>query len=175
MQRNLLIERFGLTWHWKESDATVYRLIREPGGVKLRESAADAPPAAVTYGLPPAGTTIGSDGWAVLPPGASALVGPGHHNTWRSSNVTTEDIASVLRWEFRTDVRDESGLPPPIMMRISAVTSSAEVEVSPATPPFRGPDAKTEFRNRLGLRIESTKGKIKTFAVDHIERVPTEN
>jgi uncharacterized protein (TIGR03435 family) len=48
MQRNLQIERFDLTWHWKESDAIVYRLVRAPRGVKLREAAPDADPAVVT-------------------------------------------------------------------------------------------------------------------------------
>jgi uncharacterized protein (TIGR03435 family) len=41
--------------------------------------------------------------------------------------------------------------------------------------PFEGPDAKTEFRNKLGLRLEPVKGTIKTFIVDHMDRVPTEN
>ena len=173
MQRNLLIERFGLTWHWKESDATVYRLIRDPGGARLRESAPDAPPAAVIYGRPPAGTTTGSDRWPVLPQGVPALIGGGKYKRWRSSNVTTEDIVSVLRWEFRTDVRDETGLTGHYDVDLKWETPPTEV--SPATPPFRGPDAKTEFGNRLGLRIESTKGKIKTFVVDHVEKVPSEN
>ena len=48
MQRNLLLERFGLTWHWKESDATVYSLVLDPGGIKLHESAPDAAPVVVT-------------------------------------------------------------------------------------------------------------------------------
>ena len=38
----VLQERFGLKWHWKESDATVYRLVPDAGGVKLHESAPDA-------------------------------------------------------------------------------------------------------------------------------------
>jgi uncharacterized protein (TIGR03435 family) len=90
-----------------------------------------------------------------------------------SSNVTTEDIVSVLRQELQTEVKDETGLTGHYDVDLKWETPP--IEVSPATPPFQGPDAKTEFRNRLGLRIESTKGKIKTFAVDHLESVPTEN
>ena len=52
MQRNLVIERFGLIWRWRESDATVYRLVPDPGGVKLRESGPDAAPAVVAWGFP---------------------------------------------------------------------------------------------------------------------------
>jgi uncharacterized protein (TIGR03435 family) len=173
MQRNLLLERFGLTWHWKESDATVYRLVLDPGGVKLRESASDAAPAVVTYGGRPPGITLGKDRYPVLPEGVPALIGLGNHNRWRSSNVTTADIAFVLRWEFRTDVRDETGLTGHYDVDLRWETPP--MEYAPLAPPYEGPDAKTEFRNRLGLRVEPVKGKIKTFAVDHIDRVPTEN
>ena len=131
MQRNLLLERFGLVWHWKESDTTVYRLVRDPGGVKLHESAPDAAPAVVTYGARPPGMTLGKDRYPVWPEGVSGLVGMGNHSRWRSSNVTTADIAFVLRWEFRTDVADETGL-----------------EYFPSAPPYDGPDAKTEGRER---------------------------
>jgi len=172
MQRNLLVERFGFTWHWKESDATVYRMVRDAGGVKLRESGPDAAAAVVDYGRP-SGTTLGKDRYPVLPEGVPGLVGLGNHNRWRSSNVTTADIAWVLRWEFRTEVRDETELTGHYDVDLRWETQPTET--SPASPPFEGPDAKTEFRNQLGLRIEPAKGKIRTFVVDHVDRVPTEN
>jgi uncharacterized protein (TIGR03435 family) len=172
MQRNLLIERFGFAWHWKESDATVYRLVRDPGGAKLRESAPDAAPAVVTYGQPP-GTTLGKDRYPVLREGVPGLVSMNNHNRWRSSNVTTGDIAFVLRWEFRTDVKDETGLTGHYDVDLRWETPP--LEIFPNMPPYDGPDVKTEFRNRLGLQVESTKGKVRTFVVDHIDRVPTEN
>ena len=173
MQRNLLIERFGLTWHWKEPDATVYRLVCDPGEAKLRESAPDADPAVVTYGNRPPGITLGKDRYPVLPEGVSALIAANNHHRWRSSNVTTGDIAWVLRWEFRTDVRDETGLTENYDAGLR--WEAQAIEYFPSAPPYDGPDAKTEFRNRLGLRVEPAKGKIRTFVVDHIERVPTEN
>ncbi len=173
MQRNLLIERFGFKWHWRESDATVYRIVRDPGGVKLIESAPDAPAAVVTWGKPP-GTTIGKDRFPVLPEGMSGLVGVGGRWTvWRSSNVTIADIAWVLRWNFRTDVTDETGLTGHYDVDLRYETPP--METAPRAPPFEGPDAKTEFRKRLGLLIEPVKGKIRTFVVDHMDRVPTEN
>jgi uncharacterized protein (TIGR03435 family) len=49
------------------------------------------------------------------------------------------------------------------------------IEIFPDMLPYDGPDVKTEFRNRLGLQVESMKGKIRTFVVDHIDRVPTEH
>jgi len=173
MQRNLLLERFGLIWHWKESDATVYRLVRDPGGVKLRESAPDAAPAVVTYGDRPPGITLGKDRYPVLPEGVPALIAFGNHNRWKSSNVTTADIAFVLRWEFRTDVIDETGLTG--HYEVDLRWETPPMEYFPSLPPYEGPDAKTEFRKQLGLRLEPIKGKIRTFVVDHIDRVPTEN
>jgi uncharacterized protein (TIGR03435 family) len=173
MQRNLLMERFGLVWHWKESDATVYRLVLDPGGVKLNESAPDAAPAVATYGGRPPGMTLGKDRYPVWPEGVPGLVGMGNHNRWRSSNVTTADIAYVLRYEFRTGVIDETGLTGHYDVDLRWETPP--MEYFPSAPPYNGPDAKTEFRNRLGLRLEPVKGKIRTFAVDHIDRVPTEN
>jgi uncharacterized protein (TIGR03435 family) len=173
MQRNLLLERFGLVWHWKESDTTVYHLVRDAGGVKLHESAPDAAPAVVTYGGKPPGMTLGKDRYPVWPEGAAGLVGLGNHNRWRSSNVTMADIAYVLRWEFRTDVIDETGLTGHYDVDLRWETP--QMEYAPAAPPYDGPDAKTEFRNKLGLRLEPIKGKTKTFVVDHIDKVPTEN
>jgi len=173
MQRNLLIERFGFTWHWKDSEGIVYRIVRDPDGVKLLESAPDALAAVVTYGKPP-GTMIGKDRFPILPEGVPGLVGMGgRYTVWRSSNVTIADMAWVLRWDFRTDVQDETGLTGHYDVDLRWETPP--VETSPASPPYEGPDAKTVFRKRLGLRIEPAKGTIRTFVVDHIDRVPTEN
>jgi uncharacterized protein (TIGR03435 family) len=172
MQRNMLAERFSLKWHWKDSDATVYGLVRDPRGVKLRESAPDSAPAVADYGIVP-GTTLGKDRYPVLPEGVPGLVGMGNHNRWRSSNVTTADIAHVLRWEFRTDVRDETGLTGHYDVDLRWETPP--MEYFPSAPPYEGPDAKTEFQNKLGLRLEPIKGKMRTFVVDHIDRVPTDN
>jgi uncharacterized protein (TIGR03435 family) len=172
MLRNLLEERFHLTWHWRESDASVYRLVRDPDGVRLHESAPDAEPAVVDYGFPP-GTVMGKDRYPILAEGVSGLIGWGNHNRWRMSNVTTADIAWVLRWEFRTDVIDETGLTGHYDVDLRWETPP--MEYFPSAPPYDGPDAKTEFRNKLGLRLEPAKGKIRTLVVDHIDRVPTEN
>ena len=84
-----------------------------------------------------------------------------------------EDIAAVLQREFQTDIVDQTGLTGHYDVDLRWETPPSET--TPATRPFEGPDAKTEFRNRLGLRLESMKGKIRIFVVDHIDRVPTEN
>lgn len=173
MKRHLLEERFGLKWHWKESDATVYRLVRDPGGVKLRASAPDAGPAVATYGVLPPGTKLGQDRYPVWPEGAPGLVAMNNHNRWRSSNVTTADIAFVLRRELRTGVIDETGLTG--RYDVDLRWETPPIEYFASAPPYEGPEAKTEFRDKLGLRLEPVKGKIKTFVVDHIDRVPTEN
>ena len=173
MKRNMLEERFGLKWHWKESEATVYRLVRDSGGVKLHESAPDAAQAVTEYGKLPPGTKLGQDRYPVWPEGVPGLVQMMNHNRWRSSNVTTADIAYVLRYELKTDVIDETGLTGHYDVDLRWETPPIEYFAS--APPYEGPEAKTEFRNKLGLRLEPTKGKIKTFVVDHIDRVPTEN
>ena len=172
MLRNMLIERFSLVWHWKESEATKYRLVRDPAGVKLHESAPDAGPAVVNYGVP-GGTTLGKDRFPILPEGVSALVGMANHHRWRSSNVTTADIAFVLRLELKTEVVDQTGLTG--HYDVDLRWESPSVDMGPGVVPFEGPDAKTEFRNKLGLRLEPMKGMVRTFVVDHMDRVPTGN
>jgi uncharacterized protein (TIGR03435 family) len=172
MLRNMLIERFGLVWHWKESEATVYKMVRDPAGAKLRESAPDASAAVVNYESGrPAGTTIGKDRYPILPEGVSALVGMNNHHRWRSSNVTTADIAWVLRWEFMTDVIDETGLTG--HYEVDLHWESPNADMGAGAIPFEGPDAKTEFRKQLGLRLEPIKGTVKTFVVDHMDKTPT--
>jgi uncharacterized protein (TIGR03435 family) len=123
-------------------------------------------------GRPP-GTTLGRDRYPVVPEGLSPLVGMGNHNRWRSSNVTTGDIAKVLRYESRAHMRDETGLKGHYDVDLRWETPP--MESFPSAPPYEGRDAKTEFRNKPGLRIEPEKGKIRTFAVDHVDKVPTEN
>jgi uncharacterized protein (TIGR03435 family) len=78
----------------------------------------------------------------------------------------------VLRWEFRTDVIDETRLTGHYHVDL---WGTPPMEYAPAAPPYDGAEAKTEFRNKLGLRIEPVKGKIRTFVADHIDGAPTEN
>ena len=62
-----------------------------------------------------------------------------------------------------------------IGMTVDLRWETPPMESFPSAPAYEGPDAKTEFRNKLGLRLEPIKGKIRTFAVDHIDSIPTEN
>jgi uncharacterized protein (TIGR03435 family) len=149
MQRNLLIERFGLTCTGRNQTRLSTAWFVTRGGVKLRESAPDADPAVVTYGDRPPGITLGKDRYPVLPEGVSTLIAMNNHPRWRSSNVTTGDIAFVPRWEFRTDVTDETGLTG--HYDVDLRWEAQPMEYFPSAPPYDGPDAKTEFRNRLGL------------------------
>ncbi len=87
--------------------------------------------------------------------------------------MTIADIAYVLRYEFRTDVIDETGLTGHYDVDLRWETPPIEYFAS--APPYEGPEAKTEFRDKLGLRLEPVKGKVKTFVVDYIHRIPTEN
>jgi uncharacterized protein (TIGR03435 family) len=86
MLRNLLIDRFKLTYHLEKKDFNGYAATAAKGGVKLKPSEAvkesEARPLAATFPL-------GPDAFAVLPAGQPAIV------------ATIVDASRKTRWSFQ--------------------------------------------------------------------------
>ena len=74
---------------------TVYELVVGRNGLKMRESAPDAPPAEVECGIVRP-FPLGPDKYPVFPEGKSGLMGVNSRVRWRSVNVIMTDIVKVL-------------------------------------------------------------------------------
>lgn len=172
MQQNLLEERFKLAFHRQPKEMTVYELVVGKNGIKMRESAPDAPPAEVEWSIVPH-FSLGQYRYPVFPDGARGLMGVNGRKLWRSSNVTMADIVRVLRQDMRTDVVDLTGLNG--KFDIDMYWQEQPIESFPAAPPFQGPAIEKAIQDRLGLRLESKKGMVGVVVIDHIERTPVEN
>ena len=172
MQQYLLAERFKLAFHWQSTEMTVYDLVPGKSGLKMHESAPDAPSAEVEWTRVP-GSFIGSDRYPVFPAGKQGLMGVNNRLRWRSSNVTMADIVKVLRRALGSDVVDRTGLKG--KYDIDMYWQQHPIEVLPAAPPFEGPDIQKAIQDSLGLKLEAKKGSVPVCVVDHIQKAPVEN
>ena len=172
MQQNLLEERFKLAFHREPREATVYTLFVGRSGLRMHASAEGSPAAETEWSRVP-GATIGPDRYPVFPEGKQGLMGVNNHIRWRSSNVTTADIVKVLRRAKKTDVVDGTGLNE--KYDVDIFWENESFDIAPHPHPFDGPEIEKALQDRLGLRLESKKGTVSVFVIDHIEKKPVEN
>jgi uncharacterized protein (TIGR03435 family) len=88
----------------------------------------------------------------------------------RSTAITTSTLASLLSQQLNITVTDQTGLTG--KYDINLKWQSDRIPVLPGAPAL--PSLVTAVQEQLGLRLESTKGPVKTLVVDHAER-PSEN
>ena len=155
MLQKLLIDRLNLRFHREKKEGTVFALTVQTSGSKLTPNMSD-----------PNG-----------PAPAEMTQRPGHwHLT--VTNVYMETFASGLQGIVDRPVIDRTGLSGRFDITLDWAPDefqSPGVGVSPT--PDNGaafPDLYTALRDQLGLKLESTKGPVEIFIIDHIER-PSEN
>ena len=150
MLRNMLADRFKLSFHRQQKVFSIYELQVDKGGSKLRPStaAADAPPALISTVYP-------------------------RHILMPARNATMGDFVSVLqRAVLDRPVVDKTGLPGrydfDLQWAPDETQFGGEVPVAPAnaqSPPFF-----TAIREQLGLRLVATRGPVEALVIDHVER-----
>ena len=153
MLRNLLADRFKLTFHREQKELSIYVLSVAKNGPKLKESrlSAEAPP----EGPPPLVFVVSPE--VVRLPGRYA---------------TTGDLASVLQ---------RSALGRPVVDRTELVGRyDFDLEFAPDETLWGGmlprpantdkPGLFEAIREQLGLRLEATKGPVETLVIDGVER-----
>src|SRR5271167_2779771 len=103
---------------------------------------------------------------------------PGHwHLT--VTNVNIETFASGLQGIVDRPVIDQTGLSGRFDITLDWTPDEFRAPGTGGTAPATDtgatlPDLYTALRDQLGLKLESTKGLIEIFVIDHIER-PSEN
>jgi uncharacterized protein (TIGR03435 family) len=159
MLRNLLADRFKLTFHREQKELSLYALAVAKGGPKLKESSAppDALPELVSVVYP-------EDG------GGVRIVLP-------ARNATMAQFASLMnRAILDRPVVDQTGLSGKFDFDLEWTPDETQFggNVPPGTPEHPKPDLFAAMQQQLGLRLEATKGPIEALVIDRVER-PSEN
>ena len=165
MLKTLLTERFKLTAHFEKREFPIYELKVAPGGHKLTPAARSCEPQSVDEALkPPCGFQGGgpAGGFRIRDGEITGLV--------RGLGSLLDRVVvdrTGIKGRFDIDVPPWSPGLPPIPR---PVAPGQEPEAQP------DPDGPSIFSvlQRLGLRLEATRGPLEILIVDHVE-LPTTN
>ena len=151
MLQNLLLERFQMTVHREQRDATIYILTVGKNGHKMKESAADPepPPATEATGtapmIPP--RPMGpppkdKDGYPILSrSGWASSSSPDGLVKLIASRQTMSDLIRLLSNQLGRDVVDQTGLTGKYDFRLEFGGSGRMLPGMPPMPPFVQPGA----------------------------------
>lgn len=181
MMRSLLADRFKLAMHNATREAPVAALIAVKGGKlgpRLRPHPADLPcpldaalPSRTNPGVIDGFPTL-CGGLLMLPPSAPGRMRAG------ARNVTMPFIANALSGVavLGRPLVDRTGLAGNFDFSLEwtpEIQASANPGIE-AQPDTTGPTFEQALKEQLGLKLESQKGSVPVFVLDHVER-PTEN
>jgi uncharacterized protein (TIGR03435 family) len=193
MLQNLLKDRFGLTYHYKEKSMRGYHLVIGRNGSQLKESTDDQrPPAAEDRR---AGQHRFGQGEAHTHNGLVILGGSARY---RAGRQTTADLARLLSNQLNLPVDDQTGLQGKYDISLAWAGDLAHsgnhaegafggghgdhgggANGAGSTTSGTGDSGPTLFealQSQLGLRlIPSEQTVARVFAIDHVEQRPTAN
>jgi uncharacterized protein (TIGR03435 family) len=189
MLRNLLTERFQLTFHRETAEVKGYALVVAKSGLKIRES-----PDAATSGAAKAATgpVKDPDGFVYIP-GLRNYVAISRANgltRWVANDVALDSevrnaprLAQLLYSVIHQPVINATGLKGKydftltfsgdIMETGAALTASEGGGLS--QPGDIGPTIFQASEEQLGLKLEPRKIAVNLFVIDHAEKSPGEN
>ena len=150
MLRNLLTDRFKLTFHREQKDFSIYELEIAGGGPKMKESTAPA--------------TDPSKLVSVVYP--QRMVMP-------ARNATMTEFASLLqRALLDRPVVDKTGLTGRYDFDLEWAPDETQFggEVPAASSDAPSPPFFTAINQQLGLRLEATKGPVEALVIDSVDR-----
>ena len=170
MLRSLLADRFKLVVHTETKEASIYALTLAKGGPKLTASKpSEAPPP----NIPPGAIVRGNPGDGPPRGGMMRMSGPGNLTV---TAMTMTQFANMLSSQLHRTIVDQTGLTGTYDFTLQwtpdNLPASPGGEAQALDP--TGPTIFTAVQEQLGLKLESTKGPVKTVVIDHIEP-PSEN
>lgn len=146
MLQTLLAERFKLTFHREQRQASIYSLVVAKGGHKL------------TPGDPAKCPNPAGCGFNASP---TQIVG---------DSVSMSQLAARLSRSIGIHVVDNTGLPGLFDLKLEWTVEDQFVGRGATASPTIFP----AIQEQLGLRLESARGPVDTLVIDRVER-PTEN
>ena len=194
MLQNLLKDRFGLTFHYKEKTMRGYHLVVAKNGSKLKESKEIAGPPTTSNGQHGYGQ---GQGQAHKHEG---LVAFGGSATYRGDHKTTGEIAQLLSDQLSVPVDDQTQLQGKYDVALNWAGNNAQsggnhaegggaghgdhggggpagaAGLGPKRGEESGPTLFEAVQSQLGLKLVASEQTIaRVFVVDHAEQLPTAN
>jgi uncharacterized protein (TIGR03435 family) len=174
-----LADRFKLQITRLTKEGTVLALVIAKGGPKLKEVAPPDPHAGPAP--PPPAPPERGGAPPTPPPGGSMMMMNGTGVATLSSNaVPIANLVNMLSMQVGQQVVDQTGLKGTYQFTLQFAPQMGLGGMPPlpgaetAAADSTEPSIFTALQEQLGLKLESTKGKIETIAIDHIEE-PSEN
>ncbi len=159
MTQAVLEDRLKLKVHFGTKEVPMYQLVIAKGGPKLHEA---KPGDTYANGMKaPDGTPITGSGMRM---GRGMLTG---------QQISVSSILNSLKAATGRDVIDKTGLTGKYDIDLHWTPDSLSASETASTD-ASGPDIFTALQEQLGLKLEPTKGDVKTLIIDHIEP-PTPN
>jgi len=165
----LLADRFKLTVHNETKTLPIYELVVAKGGSKLKEA---------TPGDTYANGFKGPDGVAK---GGMMRMSPGQLT---AQGVPMTSLVNMLSQQLHRTVVDKTGLTGKYDIALQWTPDEGSDPMFKGTdgsqlraaslPDDSGPSIFTAVQEQLGLKLQSAKGPVETFVIDHVE-MPSEN
>jgi uncharacterized protein (TIGR03435 family) len=174
MLQNLLIERFGVKFHWESRIMPAYELTVGKSGSKLTSSSTTPDQPAPAFRE----NTIGPDGFPVLPKGNKGitLVGPGGKVVIRGRQETLDEIARKLSYDVGRPVVNLTALKGQFdYVYYYQMTGAPSGDMAFTRGAEQGPDLLEAVQHQLGLKLEPKKAPVPMFVIDEANKAPTEN
>jgi uncharacterized protein (TIGR03435 family) len=191
MLKNLLVDRFKMTFHNEKREFPVYALIQTKAGIKLKET----PPDSSTDGAdatPKPGLNISASGSAA---GVFVDLGGGSYYTFADNHLighklTMERVADVMSRYLDKPIIDLTGLSPTtlyeinleithddymIMLIRAALKSGVSLPPQAAQMAEATPESLFSAMEAAGLKLDSRKAPVDALVIDRADKTPTEN
>ena len=195
MLQGLLTDRFKLKIHRDSKEQSVYALVVNKGGPKLKESPADAPVAEDAPKTPSNQISVSQDSkGAVVRTGQGGAMrmsmGPNGTMHMETDKMTMEAFADMLSGFMERPVVDQTELKAKYQValdismedlraaarKVGVAMPGVAPAVGAAAPEAADPTSSLfNAVQQLGLKLEAKKAPVPTIVVDHIDKAPTEN
>jgi uncharacterized protein (TIGR03435 family) len=168
MLRNLLSERFKLSFHREAAQIPAYALTVAKGGLKMKES---TPPATEEGAPRPAPRPVtDADGFVYLPiPNGVSVARSGSLTRWVGTNCPSEVLIGYLNSALDRPAFDATG---PAGRYDFVLTFRTGAPGDGAGPDDGGLTLFGALAKQLGLHLEPKKMATELFVIDHFEKVP---
>jgi len=158
MLQGVLEDRFQLKYHWETRKQPVYNLVvTKPG--KLKDSVVKGN---CTFLPRPEG----------LPKDAACGDLQNRQGDTKGYKLTANELAASLSWLLSKSVINKTNLSGHYDVELRWTPESSAIR--PDVSDQNAPDIFTAIQEQLGLKLQSAKGPVRVFVIDHVER-PSDN
>jgi len=178
MLQNLLVERFGLIFHWETRVFPSYELTVAKGGLKMKE--AEKPPQGELPPIETGARPADRDGFPILAPGRMGLsiLYPDQIAHLSARMQTAQGIRGFLSSLLHAVVTDKTGLTGTYDFKLLYAPPNPPPSSDPQSLPDAStpaPDLSTALEKQLGLKLEAKKTPLQVLVVDKANRKPVQN